>query len=161
MSHMSKLVMAIIGMVVLAMVASRQLFLFALTSGQPELSTSGGISHLWLAAIAGISACVAGGLMFYFFRRQEETKGSTPEMTPFGPLVTPIQLNSSTSPAPAPFDAVSWALANPWLTEGQPDDRIPMDGRVRDSGQTAPGQRAFARRTHQLMFKKWSQARHD
>lgn len=155
MTHMSKLVMAIIGLVVLVIVASRQLFLFAITSKGSDMS------HLWMAAAAGMSACVAGVLMFYFFGRHEETRGSTLEMTPSGPLLNAIQLKPSTSPVPAPFDAVSWALANPWLKEGQADDRMPMDGGVRDSGQTAPGQRAFARRTHQLMFKKWSQARHD
>jgi hypothetical protein len=52
-------------------------------------------------------------------------------------------------------------LANAWLTEGEADDRTPMDGSVKASGETESGHRAFARRTHQLMFKKWSQARHD
>ena len=59
------------------------------------------------------------------------------------------------------FDPIRWALANPWLAEGQADDRAPMNGSVRDSGGTPSVQRAFARRSHQAMFKKWSQARHD
>jgi hypothetical protein len=59
------------------------------------------------------------------------------------------------------FDSVRWAQLNPWLLEGQADDRTPMDGSVKDSGETLSGQRAFARRRHQAMFKKWSQARHD
>jgi hypothetical protein len=59
------------------------------------------------------------------------------------------------------FDPIRWALLNPWLSEGQPDDRTLMNGSVKDSGGTPSVQRAFARRSHQAMFKKWSQARHD
>jgi hypothetical protein len=65
------------------------------------------------------------------------------------------------SPTQAEFDPVRWAQLNPWLSEGQADDRPPMNGSVKNTGQTPSGQRAFARRTHQAMFKKWSQARHD
>jgi hypothetical protein len=61
----------------------------------------------------------------------------------------------------APFDAIRWALANPWLSKGQADDRPPVDGAVEKSDRTHSSHRAFARRSHQLMFKKWSQARHD
>lgn len=83
-------------------------------------------------------------------------------MAPTGHLLTASGDNPLTdSPAPIPFDLKRWALANPWLAEGQADDRIPMDGSVKDSGRTPSAQRAFARRSHQLMFKKWSQARHD
>ena len=59
------------------------------------------------------------------------------------------------------LDAALWALANPWLVDGQADDRPPMDGSVTGSHGTPASQRAFARRCHQLNFKKWSQARHD
>jgi hypothetical protein len=65
------------------------------------------------------------------------------------------------SPTPAEFDPISWALLNPWLSEGQQDDRTPMNGSVKDSGGAPSVQRSFARRSHQAMFKKWSQARHD
>ena len=65
------------------------------------------------------------------------------------------------SPIQAEFDPIRWALLNPWLSEGQPDDRTPMNGSVKDSGGTPSVQRSFARRRHQAMFKKWSQARHD
>ena len=65
------------------------------------------------------------------------------------------------SPTRAPFDPTEWELANPWLAEGQADDRTPMNGAVADSGGTAAEQRSLARRTHQINFKKWSQARHD
>ena len=59
------------------------------------------------------------------------------------------------------FDPIGWALLNPWLSEGQPDDRTPMNGSVKEIGGTPSVQRSFARRSHQAMFKKWSQARRD
>lgn len=59
------------------------------------------------------------------------------------------------------FDAVRWEQLNLWLSEGQANDRIPMNGSVKDIGGAPSVQRAFARRSHQAMFKKWSQARHD
>jgi hypothetical protein len=65
------------------------------------------------------------------------------------------------SPAQTEFDSVRWAQLNPWLSGGQADDRTPMNGSVKDSGGPPPVQRSFARRFHQEMFKKWSQARHD
>jgi len=65
------------------------------------------------------------------------------------------------SPAPLEFDPVRWAQLNPWLLEGQADDRTPMNGSVKDSGGPPSVQRSFARRSHQAMFKTWSQARHD
>ena len=65
------------------------------------------------------------------------------------------------SPEPAEFDPIRWALLNPWLSEGQPDDRTPMNGSVKTSEGTPSVQRSFARRTHQAMFKKWSQTRRD
>ena len=65
------------------------------------------------------------------------------------------------SPAQAEFDPVRWALLNPWLSGGQADDRTPMNGSVVDSGGPPTVQRAFARRSHQVMFKKWSQTRHE
>jgi hypothetical protein len=69
--------------------------------------------------------------------------------------------DETNSPRQAEFDPVRWALLNPWLLEGQPDDRALMNGSVKDSGGTPSVQRSFARRSHQAMFKKWSQARHD
>jgi hypothetical protein len=65
------------------------------------------------------------------------------------------------SPAQAEFDPIRWMLLNPWLAEGQPDDRTPMNGSVKTSGGAPSVQRSLARKTHQAMFKKWSQARHD
>lgn len=67
----------------------------------------------------------------------------------------PIQTKTAQS-VPA-----TYAQTDPWIPEGQADDRMPMDGSVRISDESPSGQRAFARRRHQLMFKKWSQARND
>ncbi len=69
--------------------------------------------------------------------------------------------SETNSPIQAEFDPIRWALLNPWLSEGQPDDRTPMNGSVGDSGGPPSVQRSFARRSHQAMFKKWSQARRD
>jgi hypothetical protein len=68
---------------------------------------------------------------------------------------------AANSPAKSEFDPVRWAQLNPWLSEGQADDRIPMNGSVKDSGGPPSVQRSFARRSHQAKFKTWSQARHD
>ena len=160
MSNLTKFVMAVVGLVAMLLVVSRQLFLFVLMKDPSGLRMDGGTSQLWLAAIAGVIACIEGGLMFFFFGRHENNKWSKVVMTPTGPLLTPLAVSLATSPAGAPFNARRWALANSWLVK-QPDDRTPIDGSVRDSGQTSSGQRSFARRTHQLMFKKWSQERHD
>ena len=67
----------------------------------------------------------------------------------------------TSSPAQAEFDPVRWARLNPWLSEGQADDRTPMNGAVKNIGGPPSAQRAFARRSHQAMFKKWSQTRRD
>lgn len=46
--------------------------------------------------------------------------------------------------------------------EGQRDDRRPMSGVVASIGESGTSSaRAFARRSHQLMYKKWSQERRD
>jgi hypothetical protein len=68
---------------------------------------------------------------------------------------------STNSQTDEPFDPTTWVLANPWLSEGQSDDRTPMNGTVEKSDRTRSPRRAFARRSHQLMFKKWSQERRD
>ena len=79
-----------------------------------------------------------------------------------GVLLPTMNDNASTnSSTPTPFDPISWELANPWLSGGQRDDRTPMNGSVGDCDGPPTVRRAFARRSHQLMFKKWSQARHD
>ena len=160
MSYMSKFVAALVAVLALAIISSRQLFMYVVTSDPAGLTTEGR-SHLWWALGAAIAAGLAGLLMFRFFGLHEKVKWSKVQLTPTGPLLTLGGNPFINSPAKAPFNAKGWALANPWLSEGQSDDRIPMDGSVGNSGETSSGQRAFARRTHQSMFRKWSQARHD
>ena len=75
--------------------------------------------------------------------------------------VTQNANGETNSQAQAEFDPNRWAQLNPWLLEGQADDRTPMNGSVKDSGGPPTVQRSFARRSHQAMFKTWSQARHD
>ena len=162
MSYKTKFVAALIVLPAMAIIASRQLFLSVVTRDSMGLSTVAGRSHLWLALGAGISAFIASILMFRFFGLHEKMKWSRVKLAPAGPLLGALGGNPFiNSPAPVPFGRERWALADSWLSEGQPDDRIPMDGSVKDSGEASSGQRAFARRTHQLMFKKWSQERHD
>ena len=155
MSYKSKFVAALVGMLLMTLVASRQLFLFTVRDAS---GIATGRGHLLWVILGGFMFCVAGGLMFHFFNRHEKYKWSKVEMTPAGPPLRLHDLNPPNSPA---FDSTRLAGTRLWLPEGSNDDRMPMDGSVPDSGQTPPGQRSFARRTHQLMFKKWSQARHD
>lgn len=92
MSNLTKFVMALVGLVAMLLVASRQLFLFVIMKDSSGLSIAGGDSHLWLAAIAGVIACIASGLMFFFFGRHENSKWSKVVMTPTGPLFTPFAI---------------------------------------------------------------------
>jgi hypothetical protein len=92
MSNLTKFVMALVGLVAMLLVASRQLFLFVVMRDPAGLSITGGRSHLWLAVTAGVIACVASGLMFYFFGRHENSKWSKVVMTPTGPLFIPMAI---------------------------------------------------------------------
>jgi hypothetical protein len=93
MSNLAKFVMALIGLVAMLLVASRQLFLFIVLREPSELSIAGDGSHLFLAAAAVMMACVASGLMFVFFNRHENSKWSKVLMTPTGPLLAPLAIN--------------------------------------------------------------------
>jgi hypothetical protein len=159
MSYKTKFVAALIVLPAMAIIASWQLFLSVVTRDSTAVV---GSSHLWLALGAGISAFITSLLMLRFFGFHEKMRWSKVKLTPTEPLVAALGGNPLIKvPAPVPFARKRRVLANPWLSEGQPDDRKPMDGSVKDSGETSSGQRAFARRTHQLMFKKWSKERHD
>ncbi len=161
MSNRSKFVTALVGLMFMALGLSWQLFLFVVMRDPSGLGTAAGRSHLGLAAAVGVGASIAGVLMFHYFNLHENNKWSKVILTPTGPLLTLNTFNPLNSPARIPFNAQRWALANAWLSDGQAADRLQMDGAVDDSGETSSGQRAFARRTHQLMFKKWSQESHD
>lgn len=158
MTDLTKFGMALVGLLSMTIVASRQLFLFAVLRDPSGLSLAGGSSHFWWAIFAALMSCVAGSLVFRYFNRHENNKWAKVELIPAGP---PLRLGDLNPPNLPAVSSTRLAGARLWLPEGQADERIPMDGSVRDSGQTPAGQRSFARRTHQLMFKKWSQARHD
>jgi hypothetical protein len=162
MSYMSKFVAAVVSLLVMVVFASRHLFLFTVFTDPQSLDSRGGRYHLWLAISAGFAACIAGALMFYFFARHQKGKWSKGPKASIGTLLAAISDNPSNNSVTSPqFDAVRWGRLNRWLSEGQADDRMPMNGSVAESGGSGSAQRAFARRSHQIMFKKWSQARHD
>jgi hypothetical protein len=76
--------------------------------------------------------------------------------------VSEVTMSKLSQPStPEPFDIKQWEKLNPWLFEGQADDRMPMLGAAGDSNVSLSVRRSTARRTHQMMYKKWSQARHD
>lgn len=157
MSYRSKFVAALVGTLLTAFVVSRQLFLFSVSRNASGIA--GGRPHFLWAMIAGFMFCVAAALMLRFFIRLEKDKWVNVAITSTGSPPGFLALKPPSSP---PSDFIRLARVDPlWLPEGQADDRMPMDGSVPDSGQTAAGQRSFARRTHQSMFKKWSQARSD
>lgn len=163
MSYASKSVAAVVGLLVMAIVFSRELFLFtAFRDPQGFPDPQGGRYHLWLSLIAAVIACIAGALMVYFFGRHGSNESFQPPSAPRRPAIAvPGEYSTANSAAPVPFDTRQWAQLNPWLSEGQSNDRRPMDGSVADSVGTSSGQRTLARESHQLKFKKWSQARRD
>lgn len=161
MSYTSKFVAAVIGLLIMAIVASRQLFLFTVfRDAQGLLDAQGGRYHLWLAVSASIAACTSAALMFYFFLQRSRTASPTVQRPPIGTLLTASGIQSDNRVTPTPPDAIRWPRVNLWLSEGQADDRTPMNGAVVANGGSEAEQRSFARRSHQIMFKKWSQARH-
>ena len=161
MSYISKSAVAVIGLFTMALVASRQLFLFtAFRDPEGFLDSKAGRYHLVLAIIAAVLASLAGTLMFYFFRRQDGNEWSQPLTVP-GESATRNYSTNVTSHSPAMFDATRWARLNPWLSEGQANDRTQMRGTDGVSSGSLAARRSSARRNHQVMYKKWSQARHD
>ena len=64
----TKFVAAAVGLFVMAIAASRQLYLWVVfRTPQGLLDTQGGRYHLWLAIGAVVMACIAAGFMFLFF----------------------------------------------------------------------------------------------
>jgi len=60
------------------------------------------------------------------------------------------------------MNAAHWSAINKAQLEGQRDDRQQMNGSVATSEGPAPSaRRSFARKSHQLMYKKWSNDRHE
>jgi hypothetical protein len=66
-----RIVAAVVGMLAMLMIASRQLYLFSVfRDASGILDPQGGAHHLWLAMGAALIACLAGGLMFFFMLRR-------------------------------------------------------------------------------------------
>jgi len=157
MGQMAKAV-SIVVFVLITIAVSRYLYL--LTSRNAEGISHTGDHGLFLTAGAVVITCVAGGLMFYFFLRHDRDKSAETLMVPLGQLtLAAVDLNKST--IPEPFDIARWEQLNPWLIGGQADDRMPMLGSAGNGNGSSSVRRSTARRTHQMMYKKWSQARHD
>ena len=151
----------IFGKTVAAIVASTQLYGFAAFGDPLGSLSSQGERFYFLLATASV-ACISSGLLFYLYYARKKSEWSKVSAAPVGPVFTAVGANPFTdSLTLAQFDPVRWALANPWLSEGQADDRKPMNGTVAASAGTPSAYRASARRSHQASFKKWSQERHD
>ena len=158
---MTKFVASVVGLLVMMVVVSRELFLFAVPrDSEAFLASLGGRSHLWFAILAAVIACMLGALMFHLFSRHDRNDWSRAPRFPLDPAATG-KSDDPTNTSPAPVASMHCAQLEPWLTEGQSNDRSPMPGTDGISSGSISARRSSARRTHQAMFKKWSQARHD
>jgi hypothetical protein len=160
MNRNPKFLVALLCLLVLAVVASRQLFLFTVIP-QSLLDPSAGRDHLWLAVSAATMACIAGALMILFFLRQDRSKWFKPPWAVVRPPVTLIDISTNNSSTPAPFNPEQWAHQNSWLLEGSADDRRPMLTGAGVSSVSASARRSIARHSHQVRYKEWSRERHD
>jgi hypothetical protein len=158
-NRQAKFVVAVVGVIVMAIVASWQFSLFVMFGNSqghfPDIQ--GGRYHLWLAASAALMACIASGLMFFIFSYDD--KGNDIRVEP--PRAPAGDHLIAKSPASASFDAVYWDQLNEWHLEGQSDDRRPMLGSVGASAGSSSAQRSTARLSHQVRRKQWSKERHD
>jgi hypothetical protein len=153
---------SVVGFVFIMIVVSRSLYI--LTSQDSEGFSDASNYGLWVTVGTVVIACIAGGVMFYLFLRHDKDKSSTTDSVPLEAATASAQLNLTVNSfTPKPFDITRWEQLNPWLIEGQADDRMPMLGSTGNGNGNASssGRRSTARRTHQMMYKKWSQARHD
>jgi hypothetical protein len=159
----TKFVAAMVGMFVMAIIASRQLYLFVVfRNADGLLDPQGGRYHLWLALGAILISAMAACLMFLFFLGHGKSERLEVPVSALGPLPALINVKPNTnSPIVHHFNAISWAQQNEWYAEGQADDRRQMNGRVGASVSSASAQRSDARLTHQAMYKEWAKERHD
>jgi hypothetical protein len=158
-----KFVAATVVMIVMAIAASRQLYLFVVfRNADGLLDPQGGRYHLWLATGAILLAAIAACLMFLFFMGRGTSQKHEALLSPLEPLLALINVNpDANSPTLDHFNVISWAQQNQWSVEGQADDRRPMNGGVSVSPGSASAQRSATRLTHQVMYRKWSGERHD
>jgi hypothetical protein len=159
----TKFVVAAIVMILMAIAASRQLYLSVVfRNAEGLLDSQGGRYHLWLATGAILLAAIAACLMFLFFMGRGMSKKHDVLLSPLEPLPALINVNlNANSSTLDHFNVISWAQQNPWSVEGQVDDRRPMNGGVGVSPGSASAQRSATRLTHQVMYRKWAGERHD
>ena len=151
--------LSVVGFLLSMMLVSRYLYL--LMSGDSQGFSQARNHGLWLAFGAVLIACIAGAQMFYLFLRHGDGSSTTASLL-FGPATASARdALTVKSTTPQPFDIKQWEKLNPWLIEGQADDRMPMLGAADHGDGSLSARRSTARRTHQMMYKKWSQARHD
>ena len=94
----------------------------------------------------------------YSYHKRHQSKLSTALRVQSGSTANRPQPNAL---LPFPHSA-RWSFINEWQVQAQRDDRQPMSGFVESRSEATPSvRRAFARQRHQLMYKKWSQDRHD
>ena len=153
-------IVSVVGFVIIMIAASRLLYLFM--SRDSQGFSLGRNYSLWLTLGVVFIASSVAGLVFYSFLRRNRDK--VPEILEahLQPLTQPPtgDLTHKVT-TPEAFDFIAWQNRNPWLVEGQADDRMPMLGAAGDGSGSLSVRRSTARRTHQMMYKKWSQARHD
>jgi hypothetical protein len=160
---LTKFVVATVVMIVTAIAASQQLYLFVVFRNVDGLLDSqGGRYHLWLAAGAILLAAIAACLMFLFFMGRGRSQRHEALLSPLVPRHALINVNpNARSLTGDHFSVISWAQQNQWSVEGQADDRRPMNGGVGVSPGSASAQRSATRLTHQVMYRKWARERHD
>jgi hypothetical protein len=153
---------AVVGMFVMALIASRQFYLFVVFRNQQGLlDTQGGRYHLWLGGGAILLACLAGGLMFLFhmgrgMSEQAEAPASSLKQRPIFINAKP----NANSLSRDQFKTATWGQRNEWCVAGQADDRRPMNGSVGTSLGSTSARRADARLAHQVMYREWARERH-
>jgi hypothetical protein len=162
MNDNGKFVVTLTAGVVMAIVAAVQLALFVTLRSSPTgiLDFQGGSYHLWLAVSAATVGLIEAALMFFFFLRRDRNRWPKMPLTTRGRVLAQTNNKLMANPqTPVISDAVQWAQLNPWLLEGQADDRLPTLSN--DAGGSPATIRSIVRRSHQLSYKEWSKARHD
>src|SRR5829696_8553762 len=104
--------------------------------------------------ITVVETLTLGLLMVLSYHRRQQSKLATAR----GRLATNDRVRNDSSS----INSAHWSSINKSQLEGQRDDRHQMNGSVAITGERAASvRRAFARKSHQLMYKKWSRDRRD
>jgi len=99
-------------------------------------------------------------LMAYLYYRRGLSKGRVSDRLR-SPALSPTA-NSQLNPLLNFSRSGHCSFLSDWQPVEQHDDRRLMSGSVAVIRETTPSvRRAFARKSHQLMYKEWSKERHD